>query len=70
MQKDNATLFIARAAPLTRQDDIPWSLIAGMRDHLTHAYDTVDWEEVWKTTSRDIPDLLIGIEPLFHPSPG
>ena len=29
-----------------------------MRDHLIHAYDTVDWEEVWHTTQRDIPELL------------
>jgi uncharacterized protein with HEPN domain len=50
--------------------DIPWSLIAGMRDHLIHAYDTVDWEEVWKTASLDLPDLLAKLEPLLplrHP---
>ena len=45
-----------------QHDHIPWSLIAGMRDHLIHAYDTVDWEEVWSTVSRDIPDLLQQIE--------
>jgi uncharacterized protein with HEPN domain len=37
---------------------IPWGLMAGMRDHLIHAYDLVDWDEVWKTASSDIPDLL------------
>jgi len=37
---------------------IPWALMAGMRDHLIHAYELVDWDEVWKTASSDIPDLL------------
>jgi len=38
--------------------DIPWALMAGMRDHLIHAYDLVDWDEVWKTAVTDIPSLL------------
>lgn len=48
-----------------QQFDIPWSLIAGMRDHLTHAYDAVDWDEVWKTATSDVPDLLAKLEPLL-----
>lgn len=50
--------------------DIPWSLIAGMRDHLIHAYDAVDWDEVWKTITRDVPDLLAQIERLLPEQPG
>jgi uncharacterized protein with HEPN domain len=42
---------------------IPWALIAGMRDHLIHAYDLVDWDEVWKTVTKDVPDLLKKIGP-------
>jgi uncharacterized protein with HEPN domain len=45
--------------------DTPWSLIVGMRDHLIHAYDAVDLDEVWKTTTTDVPDLLATIEPLL-----
>lgn len=45
--------------------EIPWSLIAGMRDHLIHGYDAVDWDEVWKTATDDVPDLLGRIEPLL-----
>ena len=47
------------------QGNIPWALIAGMRDHLIHGYDLVDWDEVWKTATSDIPDLLVKIEPLL-----
>ncbi len=38
--------------------------MAGMRDHLVHAYDLVNWDEVWKTATKDIPDLLEKIEQL------
>jgi len=49
--------------------DIPWSLIAGMRDHLIHGYDIVDWDEVWKTATSDVPGLLAQIEPLLPTEP-
>jgi uncharacterized protein with HEPN domain len=41
---------------------IPWALIAGMRDNLIHGYDLIDWDEVWKTSKEDVPDLLNKIE--------
>jgi uncharacterized protein with HEPN domain len=45
--------------------EIPWSLVAGMRDHLIHGYDIVDWDEVWKTATSDVASLLAHIEPLL-----
>lgn len=42
--------------------EIPWALIAGMRDNLIHGYDLVDWDEVWKTSTVDVPDLSDKIE--------
>ena len=42
--------------------EIPWTLIAGMRDNLIHGYDLIDWDEVWKTSTVDIPDLLSRVE--------
>ncbi|GAB4236586.1 MAG: DUF86 domain-containing protein [Deltaproteobacteria bacterium] len=50
----------------TLHQDVPWSLIAGMRDQLIHAYDAVDIEEVWRTAKKDIPDLLLRIAPLLQ----
>ena len=44
---------------------IPWQLIAGMRDHLIHGYDIVDWDEVWKTATEDVPELLAQVEGLL-----
>lgn len=45
-----------------KHNEIPWALIAGMRDNLIHGYDLVDWDEVWKTSTVDVPDLLDKIE--------
>ncbi len=53
----------------TQHPTVPWALIAGMRDHLIHAYDSVDWEEVWNTIHSDVPALLANIEPLLPITP-
>ena len=42
--------------------EIPWTLIAGMRDNLIHGYDLIDWDEVWKTSTTDVPDLLTKVK--------
>jgi uncharacterized protein with HEPN domain len=49
--------------------EIPWPLIAGMRDHLIHAYNEVDLDEVWKTATSDIPTLLADLKPLLPEKP-
>ncbi len=45
--------------------EIPWSLIAGMRDKLIHGYDIVDLDAVWKTVNDDVPKLLYFSEKLI-----
>jgi uncharacterized protein with HEPN domain len=40
-----------------RYPDIPWRGMAGMRDRIVHAYDTVDLEIVWDVVKRDIPQI-------------
>jgi uncharacterized protein with HEPN domain len=53
-----------------RHPILPWSLMAGMRDHLIHGYDAVDLEEVWKTATRDVPEVLTKLESLLPRLPG
>lgn len=45
--------------------EVPWSNMAGMRDKLIHAYEAVDYEEVWSTATKDIPALLAWVTPLL-----
>ncbi|MBX7157992.1 MAG: DUF86 domain-containing protein [Verrucomicrobiae bacterium] len=45
--------------------DIPWKLMAGMRDKLAHDYFGVDLEILWKTVKEDIPKLKHLIRPLM-----
>ena len=44
--------------------EIPWLLIAGMRDKLIHGYDVVDLDSVWKTATEDIPKLYSFVDKL------
>ncbi len=45
-----------------RYPEIPWKVMAGMRDRFIHAYFGVDWEVVWLTIKKDIPN----VKPLFE----
>jgi uncharacterized protein with HEPN domain len=48
--------------------EVPWRLMAGMRDKIVHEYDAVDVEEVWNTLNRDLPELIRLLESV-EPSP-
>lgn len=41
-----------------KYSEVPWKEIAGMRNMLIHEYFDVDLEEVWVTSTEDIPELI------------
>ncbi len=48
-----------------RRPEIPWKQIAGMRDHLTHAYFSVDLGLVWAVVERDLDALATAVRALL-----
>lgn len=49
---------------LAREPDIPWSDIAGMRDHLAHRYFDTTHAIVQATIEHDLPSLVAAVERL------
>jgi uncharacterized protein with HEPN domain len=45
------------AAFAAEHGEIPWQVMYAMRNRLSHGYDKVDFEMVWKTICNDLPDL-------------
>ena len=37
--------------------EIPWQLMYAMRNRLSHGYDAVDLDLVWRTISENLPEL-------------
>jgi len=48
-----------------KHPEIDWKGMAGLRDILIHAYDTVDLDLVWEIADGQIPELLRKIAPLL-----
>jgi len=49
----------------SQHPEMPWRLMARMRDRLIHGYDAVDLDQVWYVVEGDIARLLCLIEPLL-----
>ena len=54
----------ADAAFAAAHDEIPWQVMYTMRNRLSHGYDKVDFEMVWKTIRNDLPDLYARVKAL------
>lgn len=44
-----------------RYDDIPWLVMYTMRNRVSHGYDKVDLEIIWKTIHSDLPVLHVQV---------
>ena len=36
---------------------VPWKVMRAMRNRVAHGYFEIDWKIVWKTITKDLPDL-------------
>ena len=54
-----ASYNIQRVDPVfaAANGDIPWQVMYAMRNRVSHGYDKVDFEMVWKTICNDLLDL-------------
>jgi uncharacterized protein with HEPN domain len=53
-----------------RHSAIPWGQITGMRNRLVHAYFEIDYEQVWKALTEDLPPLIEQLEGILADEPG
>lgn len=54
----------SRLSPAFREEhaNIPWLDVVGMRNRLIHAYFDVDMDVIWRTSTQELPALLVKLE--------
>jgi len=45
--------------------EVPWALMVGMRNRVSHGYFAVDWDLIWATVQQDLPALLTQVNALL-----
>ena len=60
-------------ATKTRTPEIPWRRIIGMRNHLAHRYDNIDYDTLWDVSTTSLITLTESVRQLlpgdFVPAP-
>ena len=48
-----------------RYPTVPWKLVAGMRDRVSHGYDAIDYQTLWDAVQLDVPPLLATVQAML-----
>jgi uncharacterized protein with HEPN domain len=48
---------------------IPWQDMVGLRNVISHQYDKVNYEEIFRIVKERVPELIERLEPLMPPPP-
>ena len=70
MQIGELSVGLSEVFKSNTQEQIPWGLIKGMRNHFAHGYAAMDMSDIWETAIHDIPHLLAFCESIIkgtHP---
>lgn len=51
---------------IRRYPQVPWRLVAGMRDKISHGYDTVDHQTLCDAVKNDLPQLSATAEMMLR----
>jgi len=49
--------------------EVPWREIIGLRSVITHGYDQIDDDELWRVIEHDLPDLISRLNAILAQSP-
>jgi uncharacterized protein with HEPN domain len=49
--------------------DIPWKQLGGLRNVISHEYDRVNYEEIYRIVRERIPELITLLKPLVPTPP-
>ena len=47
------------------QPQVPWAVMIGMRNRVSHGYFAVDWDLIWATIQQDLPALSVQINAML-----
>ena len=47
-------------------NSVEWHKLRGMRNHLAHSYDEIDYKVVWETIKNDLPQLKNQIQNIIQ----
>ncbi len=53
-------------ALIARYPAVDWRGIAGMRDRVSHGYDGIDYDVLWKAVKDRIPGLLVTLDQMLR----